>query len=87
MRTEIERKILVAPSNTLIDLSEFDIPCKNVKFITDDEKGFTEYSWETDSTHGILSSFPMKDSNYVKFWKTLGGAKRNFLKHISMWIK
>jgi hypothetical protein len=45
---------------------------------TQDESG---YSWVA-YIHGNnwRASFPMKDGNYVKFFKTFAGAKRNFIK-------
>lgn len=46
---------------------------KNVKLIT--------YYWIAQ-THALRTVFPMKNttSNYVKFFKTLKGAKTNFIK-------
>lgn len=40
------------------------------------------YSWvaHTNSMYSHRTVFPMKNTTYVKFFKTLKGAKRNFIK-------
>ena len=44
-------------------------------------KNGTYYSWTAYSqSQKWRCFFPMKDTNYVKFFKTLNGAKRNFIR-------
>lgn len=49
---------------------------------TDREIRQRPYSWvaQTNSMYSHITVFPMRTSNYVKFFKTLKGAKRNFIK-------
>ena len=49
---------------------------------TDREIRQSPYSWvaQTNSEYSYRTVFPMKTSTYVKFFKTLKGAKRNFIK-------
>ena len=40
------------------------------------------YSWIAYAhQNNWRACFPMKNTNYVKFFKTISGAKRNFIKH------
>jgi len=49
---------------------------------TDREIRQSPYSWvaQTNSEYSHRTVFPMRTSTYVKFFKTLKGAKRNFIK-------
>ena len=59
-----------------VDLSEVNDIIKSVKFEISSEG----YIWS--AKHWKLSShiYPMRSQTYVKFFKTLSGAKRNFIR-------
>lgn len=52
---------------------------KTVKFTHSASLGYT---WCADSVHHHHTIFPMATHHNVKFFKTLAGAKRNFIKRI-----
>jgi len=85
MYSKDERYILIglineAKINQEINLSEYNHDYLSlVKFDFTKELG---YSWhgECNSPYSYRPVFPLVNSNYVKFFKTLKGAKRNFIK-------
>ena len=67
LEAELEKEILL-PENSYYFKVRF----------THDSSG---YSWVAyGGTERWRAYYPMKDGNYVKFFKTLNGAKRNFIK-------
>ena len=57
---------------------------KSVKFTYSNELG---YSWVAYYKNNYLYKFPLLGSSTVKFFKTLVGAKRNFVKNNSEFIR
>jgi len=41
------------------------------------------YTWMASSKTRAMNVYPMASTNNVKFFKTLAGAKRNFIKRIT----
>lgn len=60
---------------------------KHVVFDTLLENGKLLYTWSSESKGSVINIYPMKNSNYVKYFKTLAGAKRNFIKQLSYLFK
>lgn len=71
-------RINEAQVNEQIDVSD-SVYFKTVKFTYDKELG---YSWAGDSKINPRAIFPMASIHNVKFFKTLAGAKRNFIKRL-----
>ena len=72
---KLGEKILLKQYGHILDYVYFDqTPLSTLYF---EERGL--YSWVAQ-TDGWRSVFPMKNTTYVKFFKTLKGAKRNFIK-------
>ena len=66
----------------LIELIEHSY-LKSVKFTQERQHGYETdnmYSWIAKSEQRVGCIFPMRNSEYVKFFKTLKGAKRNFIR-------
>lgn len=61
----------------LLDLTCYPLYLKSVKFSYDNGEG---YIWCAESSRSFWTYYPMKNSQYVKYFKTLKGAKRNFLR-------
>lgn len=87
-RTIIIKKINNIKLNEKIPLEE--LGHTYLKYVYFDQTSLTsldyetrgKYSWvaETNSMYSHRTIFPMRNYNYVKFFKTLKGAKRNFIK-------
>lgn len=52
---------------------------RGIMFIINSENG--EYCWSAKRSGRISWSYPMKNSQYVKKFKTLNGVKRSLIKH------
>ena len=69
--------ILNIALNQEINISEVHPFLKNIKFFYDEGHG---YCWVAHSKTIYWSYYPMKNSQDVKHFKALKGAKRNFLR-------
>lgn len=70
-----------APLNEWIGLESMKYTLKRVQFKYDEGEGYIwvgELSYKNSGRSGWI--YPMKDANYVKYFKTINGMKRNFLK-------
>ena len=81
--------IMEAEINQRIDISAYGSYYADVTFEQDTwetalHEDESTYTW---TAHGQdqpwRSIFPLRSSQYIKYWKTLNGTKRNFLRHIS----
>ena len=78
MKTNINEKInLEKLGHRYLEYVRFD----SWEHSKDKEISQTPYSWvaQTNSMYYHRTVFPMRTSTYVKFFKTLIGAKRNFI--------
>jgi len=80
--TNLIERIMSAKVDEIINLKEYDLGLTSVEFDQNPldtyiaaDRGL--YSWV--AKRGWRCEFPMKDSQYVKQFKTLNGAKRNFI--------
>ena len=46
------------------------------------QNGQIVYSWSIATTHGFNYTFPMRNNHRVQTYKTLAGAKRNFVRWV-----
>jgi len=79
-RAKLVQIIEAAPINTRIDLESIGHILKWVSFSLEDGEyeWMAERSWKNNRSVGYVH--PMKNSQYVKTFKTLAGAKRSFIK-------
>lgn len=71
--------IMNAELNTNVDVPAISA-FKTVRFTYDDTLGYT---WVAQTKHDYVRNvWPMRTVHDVKFFKTLSGAKRNFIKRI-----
>lgn len=85
---QILAHIEIAKIGARIDLKKFGhsylqyVKFESWEHSTDRDRKEKPYSWvaQTNSMYSHRTVFPTKSINYVKFFKTLKGAKRNFLK-------
>ena len=72
---KLNEKILLKQYGHFFDYVYFEQTSLNSLYL--EERGL--YTWVAQSD-GWRTTFPMKNITYVKFFKTLKGAKRNFIK-------
>lgn len=75
-------KIWEVKLNEKIDLKIIDLDYVRFEQVRIDSLNIElrgQYSWVAQKD-GYWGIFPMKNGEYVKFFKTLAGAKRNFIK-------
>jgi len=75
---ELINTIWHLPLNKKIDINFKHL--KSIRFYTQLIDSKQQYSWACDTApHHGMYVFPMRSRNYVKLFKTLKGAKRNFI--------
>uniref|UniRef100_A0A6H2A5X9 Uncharacterized protein n=1 Tax=viral metagenome TaxID=1070528 RepID=A0A6H2A5X9_9ZZZZ len=78
----VDSVVMLAKVSEKIGLTEFKTSYSNVRFTENIENYTIMYSWSAGSKNSIMNVYPMRDSQNVKFFKTLNGAKRNFLRRL-----
>jgi len=79
----LQTVIMTALVGEKIDLIEFKIFYLNVRFVKNIENNIADYCWIAESKISSINVWPMVNSQNVKVFKTLTGAKRNFLSVVS----
>ena len=82
MKPLLKTRIYQAKINELIDLVGWTDFYTSVKFRSDASEGKTEYTWHAQEKGSPLTTFPMRTSTMVQYFKTESGAKRNFIRRI-----
>ncbi len=60
----------------------------SVKLDSDTNDGTTEYTWTLNSNKFPYYVFPSASNpNFIKYFKTLDGAKRNLKKYLRYWLE
>lgn len=83
---DILEKILNADAGIDIDLP-LSWRYKTLRFDHELERGKMMYTWSLEYRHDAGYDYPMKNSNYVKYFKTIQGAKRNVIKHLGFLLE
>jgi len=79
---QVHDMVMRAKVGEKIDLAELKTFYSKVRFSENIENYTIMYCWMAESKNSIMNVYPMANSHDVKFFKTINGAKRNFLRRI-----
>lgn len=79
-KDEVLQKVNNAKVNELIDLTGYS----HYTEVMFDQDSDNKYCWTLKRNDWVGCIFPMKNTQYVKTFRTFNGAKRNLMKRIGL---